>query len=186
MGTAFRFSTSGEGDLITLANFGNSTVGTQPSGGLTLGNDGNYYGTTKNGGPNNTGTIFKVSPTGQYTHLYTFGLSGTNFGFEPVGTLVRGSSGSFYGTTAKGGNPGLFGPSDGYGTVYKFVTDGTPSGSSLTKLVDFTSTTDPIFGGGKAGASPDAGLVYGPDGKLYGTTTQGGDGGHGTVFRVVP
>jgi uncharacterized repeat protein (TIGR03803 family) len=64
------------------------------------GSDGYFYGTTTYGGTNNCGTVFRVSPTGALTTLYSF--TGGNDG-ENANGLVQGSDGSFYGTTSGGG-----------------------------------------------------------------------------------
>ena len=109
-----------------------------------------------------------------FTNLFSF--SGTN-GIEPEGTLVQGPNGDFYGTTREttatsGGNFG-FG-AYGHGTVFRITTNGV-----LTTLAFFTQTN-------ANGAYPRAGLVFGRDGKLYGTTTGGGANGLGTVLRVTP
>ena len=85
---------------------------------------------------------------------------------------MQGADGNFYGTTANGGTYGM-------GTVFRMSSDGT----SLTNLFSFAGTN---------GIAPQAALVQGSDGNLYGTTTYGGNGydghfqsGNGTVFRLV-
>ena len=109
-----------------------------------------------------------------FTNLYSFGsVQDTNGnaldGSNPVAGLVQGSDGYFYGTTQYGGT-------NGAGTVFKITANG-----ALTSLYSFT--------GGNDGYIPEAGLVPGSDGYLYGTTTGGGAygshyGGYGTVFRI--
>jgi uncharacterized repeat protein (TIGR03803 family) len=101
-------------------NGGNSS---QPA--LIQGTDGNLYGTTPYGGnttsgvnSNGWGTIFKMTPTGKLTTLYTFcTVSGCLDGGEPYGGLVQDTNGTFYGTTAVGGAN-----SPGDGTVYSLYT----------------------------------------------------------------
>ncbi len=150
--------------LTTLYSFpNNSRDGMQPSAGLVQGRDGNFYGTTPYGGTNDEGTVFKITPSGTLTTLYSF--TGGSDGYLPSG-LVQGSDGNLYGTT-----PGN-GYSSPYGTVFKI----TPSGA-LTTLHWFT--------GGWDGCSPCAGLVQGSDGNLYGTTS-GQPYGYGTVFKITP
>jgi uncharacterized repeat protein (TIGR03803 family) len=158
-GTVFRISPSGSySNLYSFASFPND--GTEPLAGLVQGNDGNFYGTTSAGGVELDGTVFRISPGGSYTSLYSFGKSPN--GVNPFTGLVQGSDGSFYGTAAGGTNY--------YGTIFRID----PSGS-LTNLYFFSaSLTD--------GWLPNA-LVQGSDGNFYGTTGSGGTGGGGTVFR---
>jgi uncharacterized repeat protein (TIGR03803 family) len=161
-GIAFRISSAGS--LTTLCSFGDGSNGSYPRAPLVQGSDGNFYGTTSQGGTNGAGTVFKISPAGALTTLYTF--SGTPDGANPSGVLVQGSDGNFYGTTANGGT-------NGYGTVFRIS-----PGGSLTNLHSFSFFTD--------GALPPAGLVQGSDGNFYGTCYIGGIIGSGTVFRITP
>jgi uncharacterized repeat protein (TIGR03803 family) len=71
------------------------------------------YGTTQTGGTHAGGTIFKITPSGMLTTMYSF--TSTD-GSAPDGTLIQATDGSFYGTTRGGGG--------GYGTVFKFVSSG--------------------------------------------------------------
>jgi uncharacterized repeat protein (TIGR03803 family) len=166
-GTVFRASTNGA--LNTLVSF-NNTNGAKPEAGLTLGSDGNFYGTTTFGGISNYGTIYKISTNGNLTLLASF--LGTN-GAYPRGTLALGIDGNFYGTTY--GNPtgcgcgGFLSTDFNNGTIFRVSTNGV-----LTMLVAFNNAN---------GAGPYAGLTLGNDGSFYGTTTVGGVG-YGTVFKV--
>jgi uncharacterized repeat protein (TIGR03803 family) len=178
-GTVFRISPKGV--LTTLYSFCSQSGcpdGATPFGGLVEGVDGDFYGTTAGGGSGclqgGCGTVFKITRNGELTTLHSF--DGTD-GEEPWGSLVLGGDGSFYGVTAVG--------TIGFGTVFKV----TPSGT-LTSLYTFcvqSNCTD--------GAIPEAGLVAGTDGYLYGTTAQGGimsclhaqgELGCGTVFKITP
>lgn len=69
---------------------------------LIQGKDGNFYGTTSIGGTNDRGTIFKLTPEGIETVLYSF-TGGPGDGDQPKGNLVQGSDGNLYGTTFYGG-----------------------------------------------------------------------------------
>ena len=141
--------------------------------GLVQGSDGNFYGTTYSGGTGTNciiadgtssgcGTVYRISPSGDYTNLYSFGNT-PNDGNSPQAGLVQGNDGNFYGTTYSGG-------SSGYGTVYKIGSSGT-----YTNLYSFTGDAD--------GISPFGGLVQGSDGDFYGTTSAFG---YSTVFRISP
>jgi uncharacterized repeat protein (TIGR02543 family) len=155
--------------LTTLAAF-NGANGSTPYAGLVQGTDGNFYGTTDLGGANNEGTVFKITSTGTLTTLYSFcAQDGCTDGENPYAAVVQGTDRNFYGTTFNGGF-------NGTGTVFKISPTGT-----LTTLWDFCSQNDCTDGGG-----PQAGLVQGTDGNLYGTTSTDGNYGYGTVFKITP
>ena len=94
------------------------------------GSDGNFYGTTLDSGADDSGTVFKMTPGGTLTTLYSFCVQ-TNCtdGSEPSAGLVQGTDGNFYGTTGYGG-------ADGLGTVFKI----TPAGT-LSRCTAFALTT---------------------------------------------
>ena len=156
---------TGAQTLQTLYAF-NSTDGAYPQAALTLGADGNFYGTTWGGGntnltwPGGLGTVFKVATNGDLTTLYSF--TGGNNGATPPSSLTPGTDGNFYGTTVNAG-------SGNAGTLFQMATSG-----ALTTLYSFP-----------AGAGvPWAALTLGNDGKFYGTAYTGGSGNRGTVFKV--
>ncbi|HEY6619635.1 MAG TPA: choice-of-anchor tandem repeat GloVer-containing protein [Steroidobacteraceae bacterium] len=163
-GTVFKITPSGsEANVYSFAKTG--TNGQTPYAGLIQGTDGNFYGTTYFGGANGFGTVFKVTPGGTETVLYSF--AGGNDGEHPYADVIQGSDGNFYGTTYQGGT-------GGYGTVFRL----SPSGTE-TVLYSFA-------GGTSDGASPEAGVIEGSDGNFYGSTLQGGASGLGTVFKLTP
>jgi uncharacterized repeat protein (TIGR03803 family) len=166
-GSVFKISTNGV--LTSLYSFTGGRDGAYPAAGLVQGSDGNFYGTTYSGGTNGGyGTVFKISTNGALTSLYSF--TGGSDGANPWAGLVQGSDGNFYGTTLSDGANGS--PGNGYGTVFKISTNGL-----LTSLYGFT--------GGNDGAFPQAGLVQGSDGNLYGTTSRSGTySSCGTVFQI--
>ena len=141
-----------------------------PIAGLLQATDGNLYGTT--GGTcssNGCGTIFKITPSGTLTTLYTFcSQSGCPDGDDPTAGLVQAADGALYGTTNRGGANG------NYGTIFKITSSG-----ALTTLYSFcsqSSCTD--------GKSPYlGGLVQAADGNLYGTTSLAAPGTSGRSSR---
>ena len=171
-GTVFRMTPKGA--LTTLYNFCSQgaypdcTDGSDPNT-LVQATNGDLYGTTQDGGANRYGTVFKITPGGTLTTLYSFcSQSGCTDGYQPLAALVQATDGDFYGTTSVGG-------ANGYGTVFKMTPGGT-----LTTLYSFCSQS-----GCTDGACPYAGLVQATDGNLYGTTY--GVGGSGsTVFKITP
>jgi len=171
MGTVFRITASGT--LTTLYSFcvqGPPCIdGEEPYGGLVQAPDGNFYGTTSNGGANGWGTVFKITPSGKFTTVYSFCPQGFPCadGFFPYAGLVQGADGNFYGTTQQGG-------ANGQGTVFKLTAGGT-----LTTLYSFCALTSCADG-----ALLYAGLIQASDGSLYGTTLVGGAHGAGTVFKI--
>jgi len=140
---------------------GGTTDGANPFAGLVMGADGNFYGTTANGGAHNDGTIFEVTPSGTETVLYAFG-SVTNDSTSPNADLIE-VNGTFYGTAGVGG-------SSGFGTVFSFA-----PGTGETILHSFNNSD---------GREPIAPLLLGTDGNLYGETDFGGANGDGTVFKI--
>jgi uncharacterized repeat protein (TIGR03803 family) len=169
-GTVFRISPSG-GESILHSFVSSPTDGGEPEAGLVQGSDGNLYGTTYDGGAYYAGTVFRISPSGSLTTLYSFADSPD--GALPEATLVQAGDGNFYGTT-------LYGGTYGYGTVFWI----SPS-STYSNLCSFA---------GSNGINPNAALVQASDGNFYGTTESGGStninsfatAGYGTVFKISP
>jgi uncharacterized protein (TIGR03437 family) len=162
-GTVFKMTPSGV--VTTLHNFA-LTDGIEPSGRLVQGIDGSFYGTTLDGGANGLnglGTVFRITSTGTYTVLHNF--TGSPDGGLPQPGLIQASDGNFYGTTNGGG-------ANGAGCVFQT----TPSGV-VTILYSFASNLSD-------GDNPWSGLIQGSDGNLYGTTSVGGSGFYGTIFRL--
>jgi len=176
-GTVFRFNPSNpSGTYTILYSFGSQpNDGNYPSAAPVQGSDGNFYGTTFEGGTYGYGTVFRISPIGTYTILYSF-AGPPNDGNGPEGALVQGSDGNFYGATLYGGASGVVGGASGWGTVFRF-NPSNPSGSE-TILHSFAGPpTDGMYPGT---------LVQGSDGNFYGTTAGGGTSENGTVFRFNP
>lgn len=159
------------GALATLYNFCSlptCTDGYGPFGGLVQGPEGDFYGTTAQGGAAFPGTVFRISPSGTLTTLHSF-CSETNCtdGSVAYDGLLLGSDGNFYGTTWAGGL-------NDSGTIFRI----TPGGA-LTVLYSFCSVAACADG-----KYPMGGLTEGADGNLYGTTSEGGSADLGTVFKL--
>ena len=163
MGLVFKIKTDGTA-YADLLDFAGTTNGRDPVASLFY--DGTFlYGTTKFGGLNDHGTVFKIKPDGTaFANLHNF--SGTPDGAEPHGSLI--SDGSFlYGMTYSGGTPGI-----NQGTVFKIMPDGT----GYQDLLDFNNAN---------GQNPYGSLLY--DGTfLYGTTAGGGTNDNGVIFKIKP
>ena len=159
-GTIFEFTPAGVVTVLHSFTANAGDPGNRPYDGLVQGSDGNFYGTTEYGGTAELGTVFKITPGGDFTVLVNF--TGPN-GDQPFASLIQAADGNFYGTTSLGGT-------DSLGTIFRV----TPAG-------DFTTIYN--FANNEAfGAFPRAALVQGNDGNLYGTTMGGGANSFGTIF----
>jgi uncharacterized repeat protein (TIGR03803 family) len=175
-GTIFKITQSGV--LTTLYNFSGPDCAYSTAA-LIQAPDGDFYGTTSGGGANDSctfgcGTVFKITPGGMLTTLYSFcAQSGCADGYSPDAALILASDGNFYGTTTYGAvvNNNCY---EGCGTVFKITPDGT-----LTTLHSFV-------GPPMDGSYPGGALVQATDGNLYGTTSGGGtaDYNYGSVFSI--
>ena len=214
-GTIFKIAPVG-GAFTVLYTFSLSgiTDGSRPFAGLTYGSDGYLYGVTEQGGANNTGTIFKISPTtGAFSVVMSFAALDSSHdnatGATPQGALIQGSDGYFYGTASGGGT-------HGWGTVFKFlpspltfvtlhnfnITDGEQPASGLIKS-NTTGTFYGVAGGGTAlgvvykitstgtytklcnlNESPFSSPVLAIDGNIYGSALSGGANGAGAIYKV--
>jgi len=166
-GTGIVYKINPSGKVTTVYNFDcpNNTdcPAAPPDGRLVQATNGDFYGATLSGGANSWGSIFKMTPSGTLTTLYSFADS--TDGAYPVGTaLIQATNGDFYGTTSMGA---------GGGTVFKMTAAG-----KLTTLHSFCSQTDCTDG------SKPNGLIQASDGNFYGTTATGGAADSGTIFEI--
>lgn len=157
-GTAFKVTPGGAFTL--LVEFESSTTGSNPTGTLTAGADGHFYGSTKYGGLNNKGTVFQMTSAGVVTTLVQFGGAD---GANPGPNLIEASDGHLYGVTSSGG-------ASGEGTAFRLTTAGV-----LTKLYDFSTLTFQAVPGGWAQAQ---------NGVLYGMSTFGGSEDLGLIYTL--
>jgi uncharacterized repeat protein (TIGR03803 family) len=173
-GTVFKITSNGT--LTTLYSFcaqSGCPDGDYPIAGLVQATNGDFYGTTKYGGAYEDGTVFKITPGGALTTLYSFcSRTGCPDGEYPHAGLLQATDGNLYGTT-------VFGGANDHGAVFKI----TPTGT-LTTLYSFCAQGR--YPACPDGENPDAGLVQATNGDIYGTTPDGGDCGNcgGTVFGL--
>jgi uncharacterized repeat protein (TIGR03803 family) len=168
-GTVFRITH--EGTLSNMYRFSAGLDGGWPQAGLAQGSDGNFYGSTGGGGSYGSGTVFQMTPLGQFSSFYSVDGS---LGYISS-ALVAARNGNFY---TMGGWPG----GSGQGTLFSL----TPGGLANV-LVSFSGTN------GFPGWDSDV-LIQGTDGNFYGTTQLGGaeftgvfgDDGQGTAFVLTP
>ena len=161
-------STVAMGQLTTVRAFSPYEVA---AGAPVEGNDGAYYGTLYNGGANAMGAVYRQAPGGSYTLLYSFsGADGAN----PVASLVIGQDGNFYGTTTAGG-------ANGTGTIFSITQSG--MFTSLYSFPALTGASSRNAGSNATGAAPYAALIQGGGGAFYGTASEGGANGWGTIFK---
>ncbi|HEX4159975.1 MAG TPA: choice-of-anchor tandem repeat GloVer-containing protein [Rhizomicrobium sp.] len=156
-----------------LYAFEGGTDGAYPSAALIADQSGNLYGSTENGGEMaacagfGCGTLFKITPDGIKTILYTF--NGGSDGGDPAQALMLDRDGNLFGSTFEGGDVAACG-GYGCGVAFKLATGGT-----FTVLDTFT--------GGSGGATPSSPLLRNPHGVLIGTAGYGG-GGEGVIYRL--
>jgi uncharacterized repeat protein (TIGR03803 family) len=213
-GTIFRIDSTG--NFTNLYSFGGSD-GANPQGTLVRATDGNFYGVTIGGGTSTNcgggcGIVFRISQSGNFSNLYSFG----GIGRVAYGGLVQGCDGNLYGTTTYGGTTTNLGtvfrislsgdwtnlysfsgyPYDGAsphggllcasdGNIYG-LTDmgGSSNAGTIFRISSSGSITYLYSFSGADGSNPIGGLVQGSDGNLYGTTRAGGQSGNGTIFRI--
>ena len=148
-----------------LYSFSDGSDGGYPTGALTQATDGNFYGTASAGGASGQGAVFKMSPSGSESAIYSF-TAGAD-GSSPIQGLIQATDGNLYGITYGSG-------ANGWGTVFRVTLAGSES-----VVYAFTN--------GSEGSFPRFGVIQGTDGNLYGMTEQGGQyfqNGGGTLFKL--
>jgi len=158
-GTIFKIKPTGE-DFTVVHHF-NGANGRLPVAGLIQTADGSFYGTTRLGGKNDVGTVFKMTPQGQVITLHSFD---TKDGAFLENEVILAKDGNFYGTTQEGG---LYGK----GTIFAITSEG-----------DFVGVYS--FRGKPDGSTPTIRLVEDVDGHLYGATRYGGVYDNGAIFKL--
>jgi uncharacterized repeat protein (TIGR03803 family) len=152
------------GTLTPIYNFcsrTNCSDGSLPFSKLVQASNGNFYGTTYQGGAHGYGTVFQITPAGVLTTIHSFnGADGRN----PSAPMIQATDGNLYGTTSIGGTLSV-----GNGTIFEI----TQAGQFV--VVHSFSGTD--------GSGP-GGLMQGTDGAIYGSTGGGGSNNYGTIFKL--
>jgi uncharacterized repeat protein (TIGR03803 family) len=172
-GIIFKFNPNKQSVHVIYSFPSYNAADTEWPSALTLGPDGNFYGTTR-ADDSNSGTVFQVTPSGTFTTLHVFqgylqndgafpSAVGDGYDVNPV-PLIVGSNGNLYGTTDQGGNDG-----HNSGTLYQITTSGT-----VTIVHNFAQ-----------GLSPFSGLTQ-VDGKFLGQTGIGGTSNQGTIYKLNP
>jgi uncharacterized repeat protein (TIGR03803 family) len=163
-GTIVQLTTAGK--LLSYYSFPGGSAGGGFPIGMTQASDGNYYGTTYQGGvaqQGGIGTIFRYTPKTGATVIYTYEPQQKDGGGFPSSGLTQGTDGWLYGVTLAGGT-------DGYGTVFRINMAGT-----YQQLYSFTSAV---------GQAPDANLLQATSGLFYGAAQNGGPYGYGAMFSL--
>ncbi len=164
-GGLFRLDQDGS-NYVVLASFSwTGGDGWSPRANLFEASDGFLYDTTFNGGSNDFGTVFRMNKDlSGYSVLHHFDRP--TEGACPAGGLIQGTNGALFGTALDGGT-------NGFGTVFTLRTDS----SGFSVLHHFSGLNGD-------GSHPQSGLILGSDGRLYGTTSEGGSNDWGTVFGL--
>lgn len=166
-GTLFKLEVTGETARVhTLKQFtgnGGDAPGKRLVANLVQTSDGALYGSCPDGGEGTGGVVFRLSPSGDYTILSSFGLPPSRLA-NPVGGLTLGKDGTIYGHCRV--------ERDGYGAFFRV----NPAGD-VEILARFSNAV---------GSQPGSTLLAAPDGSLYGTTMEGGDHFRGTLYRYTP
>jgi uncharacterized repeat protein (TIGR03803 family) len=179
LGAAFELSPSASGGSWTektLYTFpGYSGDGFYSDAGLTFDSQGNLYGTTGEGGTYENGIVFELSQAaGLWTETILHEFTGGSDGGIPQGRLIFDKQGNLYSVVESGGDLSC-NPPNGCGVIFELI-PATGGGWNEDVLYSFTGADD--------GANPCGGLVFDKVGNLYGTASDGGQYGWGTVFEL--
>ncbi len=202
VGTVYKINAAGQETVIYA--FSGQVDGANPYASLTIDSAGNVYGTTVYGGANNAGVVFKISPVGQETTLYSF--KGKADGASPYGWLIFDPSGNLYGTTYGGGQHGkgvIYELNNSFQetVLYSFDSrNGSPHagltrdsagnyyGTTSSIIYEFSATNQFTtlyqFAIGEGPQDPDSGVVLDTAGNIYGTTDGGGVPLRGIVYKL--
>jgi uncharacterized repeat protein (TIGR03803 family) len=171
-GTAFTLDPTSQAKTVLWGFRAGQNDGAYPGSPLLRDAQGDLFGTTENGGPAETGTVFEIKAgTSTATVIATFGDPATGAAADPTGQLAMDANGNLYGTSQAGGT-------DHRGTVWEVPAANSASPGAVTVLHDFAGQPGD-------GTGPVGGVVLDATQTiLYGTTEYGGTNGTGTVFSV--
>jgi uncharacterized repeat protein (TIGR03803 family) len=187
--------------------------GRDPTGKLFQTGDGFLYGTTNEGGPWNSGVVYRVDPAGNFAIVHAFN---PNEGSQPKAGVFQASDGFFYGTLEQGGYGGRIFRMDAAGNLTVLFSFGPYSSAGWRPVTNPMEARDGFFYGttprggtsssgsygvvyrlsrsgslwvlhsfsGPNGIAPSAPLLQASDARLYGSTIVGGAAGLGTLFRL--
>lgn len=170
-GVVYKLSPLGGGwtENVLYGFGGVSGDGTTPYSGLIMDAAGNLYGTTDQGGANEVGTVYELTPSGSgWTEQVLYSFTQATDGAFPVGGVIFDSAGNLYGTTSS------YGPNGG-GTVFELMASN--GGWTFSTIYSFS---------GGADEGPYGGVTMDGSGKLYGTTLLEGANGVGSIFKLTP
>jgi hypothetical protein len=186
-GTVYELSPNGSGgwtESILFTFTINTGAPARPNGSLIFDAAGNLYGVSQNGGPDNNGSVYELSPnsSGGWTLTDLYDFAGGTDGQEPLGSLTWDSAKNLFGTTFEGGGSTNDNCFEGCGTVFELSPNG--SGGWTEKVIY-------AFTGGADGAGPGGGLLITSSGSILGAAASGGSytncfAGCGTIFRLIP
>jgi uncharacterized repeat protein (TIGR03803 family) len=212
-GEVFRVTTSG---ALTVLHTFSGAEPSHPFGGLTLGSDGLFYGTTEEGGTSNRGSVYKMTSDGVIKTLHEFGGGADGFPYAPP---VLSTDGDYYGTTF-GQSFDSSNPNNG--TIYKIdsagkytllhvlsLSDGLNPGSPLVQSatdlwfygttqgggatnrgtifrIDSTGHFEVVHNFSGADGATPGALIQANDGNFYGATSTGGSYNDGVIFKMTP
>lgn len=165
MGVVFKLNTDGSGYKVVHSMGSLISDATQPYAGLIQAQDNLLYGVGLSGGTNGDGAIYRLDTNGgSYAIVFSLGDASDGM-FQCYGNLMQGRDGVLYAVARGGGT-------NGYGGAFRVGTNG----SGFQILHEFSSPSD--------GGYPMGGLLQAQDGALYGTTSDGGTNGYGTIYRM--
>lgn len=151
-----------------LYDFTDGSEGGNPQAGLVFDKVGNLYGTTSSGGIYDQGTVFELSPSnGTWTETVLYSFTGRDDGGTPTAPLILDANGNLYGTTQDGGTANN-------GVVFELHQEGDPWHEVVLHN----------FGAGGGDGDHPSGLFLDKNGRAFGTTSNGGVHGAGTVFAM--